>query len=152
MGAWIPTRPFLLDRGIKTLALRLDAQSRNAVAIARFLSTHTGVERVHYCGLESDPHHARAERLLDGFGGLLSFVVRGGDDRASEVLQRLTLFAEAASLGSVESLACRPRDLSHAHLSDEERRLAGIAPGLVRLSVGIEDEADLIGDLERALS
>jgi len=93
-----------------------------------------------------------AKKLLQHAGGLLSFVVRGGDESALKVIRRLRVFVEAASLGGVESLASRPRDLSQVALSDEERAAAGLAPGLVRLSIGIEDAEDLVADLEQALS
>jgi len=147
-----PDPAYLLDRGVRTLALRVAAQSASALAVACFLSTHPRIARVHYCGLESDPQHGLARKLLHFTGGLLSCVVRGGDDEALRVIRRLALFAEAASLGGVESLASRPKDLSHVGLSDEERRAAGIEPGLVRLSLGIEATEDLIADLEQALA
>ena len=150
-GCMDPEPAYLLDRGLKTLGLRVRAQSENALAVARFLAGHPKVERVHYCGLEEDPGHGLAKKLLRFTGGLLSFVVRGGDEASLAFIRRLTLFSEAASLGSVESLANRPRDLSHVALSAEERRAAGIVPGLVRLSVGIEDPEDLVADLGAAL-
>ena len=146
-----PDPAYLLDRGVRTLALRLAASSAGALHLARFLRGHARVEAVHYCGLEGDRDHALAQRLLSHAGGLFSFVVRGGDDEALRVIRRLELFTEAASLGGVESLASRPRDLSQVSLSEEERRAAGLAAGLVRLSVGIEDPADLEADLARAL-
>lgn len=151
-GCMDPDPAYLLDRGIRTLALRLAAQSENALALARFLEPHAKVARVHHCGLESHAHHALARELLQHTGGLFSFVVRGGDDEALRVIRRLELFAEAASLGGVESLASRPKDLSQVGLSAEELRLAGLEPGLIRLSVGIEDVRDLEADLAQALS
>jgi len=150
-GCMDPEPAYLLDRGIRTLALRLAAQSASALSLARFLERHPRVSRVHHCGLESHPQHALARELLVHTGGLFSFVVPGGDEAALRVIRRLELFAEAASLGGVESLASRPRDLSQVGLSEEERRLAGLEPGLIRLSVGIEDPADLQEDLGRAL-
>jgi len=146
-----PDAAALLERGMRTLALRVRAQTENALAIARHLEAHPKVRRVDYCGLESSPHHDLAQRLLDSTSGLLSFVVAGGDDEAKRVLRRLRLWSEAATLGGVESLAIRPRDMSHAGLSDEERAAAGIEDGCLRLSVGIEDARDLIADLDRAL-
>ena len=119
--------------------------------VARFLEDHAAVGQVHYCGLESSPHHALAERLLDNPGGLLSFVVKAGDEAALSVLRGLRVVTEAASLGGVESLASRPIDMSHTGLSPQERETAGIAPGLLRLAVGIEDPLDLIEDLAQAL-
>ncbi len=150
-GCLDPAAAYLVDRGLRTLALRMRAHGENAERLARFLEAHPRVERVHYCGLESHVDHARSKELLRGAGGLLSFVVQGGDEEAKRVLGRLRLFSEAASLGSVESLATRPKDLSHAALSAEERAAAGIDPGLLRLSVGIEDASDLVADLEQAL-
>src|SRR5688572_1423450 len=150
-GCMDPDPAYLLDRGVRTLALRLAAQSQSALALARRLTEHRSVRRVHHCGLESHPHHELARELLRHTGGLFSFVVRGGDDEALRVIRRLHLFAEAASLGGVESLASRPRDLSQVGLSAEERALAGLEDGLIRLSVGIEDPADLEADLLQAL-
>lgn len=151
-GCMDPDPAYLLDRGVRTLALRLAAQSASALALARVLARHPRVLRVHHCGLEDHPHHALARALLRHTGGLFSFVVRGGDEEALRVIRRLALFAEAASLGGVESLASRPRDLSQVGLSEEERARAGLEPGLIRLSVGIEDPADLEADLLQALA
>jgi len=151
-GCMDPQGAWLLDRGMKTLALRVRAQTAGAQHVARFLAEHPRVVRVHYAGLEGDPYHSLACQLLQSTGGLLSFIVRGGDEEASAVLRRLTVFSEAASLGGVESLASRPRDLSQAGRSADELRLAGIAPGMLRLSVGIEDPEDLTADLEQALA
>jgi len=150
-GCMDPEPAYLLDRGIRTLALRLAAQSATALRLARFLEAHPRVARVHHCGLASHPHHLLARALLEHTGGLFSFVVSGGDDEALRVIRRLELFAEAASLGGVESLVSRPRDLSQAGRSPEERRRAGLEDGLVRLAVGIEDASDLEEDLARAL-
>ena len=151
-GCMDPTAAFLLERGLKTLALRMRAHADGALQLAGFLEEHPRVPLVNYCGLASHPHHALARRLLASAGGLLSFVVEGGDEAAFATLRRLELFTEAASLGSVESLATRPRDMSHAVLGEEGRRAAGIDPGLLRLSVGIEDPADLVADLAQALA
>ena len=144
-GAW------LLERGLKTLALRVERQSANALALARFLDTRGEVAVVHYCGLAKSPENDRARRLLRHTGGLLSFVLEGGDGAARSLVDGLRLFANAASLGGVESLASRPRQMSHAHLREAERLALGLFPGLVRLSVGIEDVRDLIDDLTQAL-
>ncbi len=156
-GCMDPDPAYLLDRGIRTLALRLAAQSATALALARFLEGHERVARVHHCGLATHPDHALARTLLAHTGGLFSFVLRAppgrdADDEALRVIRRLRLFAEAASLGGVESLASRPRDLSQVGLSPAERLRAGLEPGLVRLAVGIEDGADLQEDLARALA
>jgi cystathionine beta-lyase/cystathionine gamma-synthase len=147
-----PHAVWLLDRGLKTLALRVERQNRSALELARWLGTHPAVARVHYPGLEDHPDHAVAAALFGGFGGMLSFVVRGGDEAARTVLQRLRLVAVAPSLGGVESLVSMPRYTSHVSLSAEARHRAGIEDGFVRLSVGIEDEPDLRADLDQALS
>lgn len=151
-GILDPEAAFLVERGVRTLALRFARQSESALALARFLAEHPAVLRVHHCGLASHPHHALARELLAGTGGLFSFELRGGDEAALRFLRRLTLFQEAASLGGVESLVTRPRDLSQAALSPAERLRAGLADGLVRLAVGIEDVEDLRRDLEQALA
>lgn len=142
---------WLLERGIKTLAIRVERQNRTALALARWLADHTAVDAVHYPGLEGHPDHQVARELMDGFGGMLSFVVKGGDGAALDVMRRFELIAVAPSLGGVESLASMPRYTSHAGLDADERRRLGIDDGFIRLSVGIEDEADLRADLEAAL-
>ncbi len=143
---------WLIERGTKTLALRIARQSENARRVAEFLSGREEIEEVHYCGLPGHRDHALAERLLVHCGGLFSATVRGGDDAALAVMRRTTLLAEAASLGGVESLVSRPCDMSHSYLSAEERIETGIAPGLLRFALGIEDAEDLIADLDRALT
>ncbi|HEX6589988.1 MAG TPA: PLP-dependent aspartate aminotransferase family protein [Longimicrobiales bacterium] len=148
-----PHLAWLLERGIKTLPIRVERQSRNALALARALEGRKGVRAVLYPGLESHPEHRLARELFpDGmYGGMLSIVVDGGDARAESVMQRLRTIRVAPSLGGVESLASMPRHTSHRHLSDEQRAQLGIEPGFIRLSIGIEDEADLLADLEQAL-
>jgi cystathionine beta-lyase/cystathionine gamma-synthase len=142
---------WLLDRGIKTLAIRVERQNRTAMELARWLQDHPAVRAVHYPGLEDHPDHATAATLFRGFGGMLSFVVRGGDPAARAVMERLRIIAAAPSLGGVESLASMPRYTSHAALSADARRHAGIDDGFIRLSVGVEDEPDLRADLDSAL-
>ncbi len=146
-----PHAIWLLERGLKTLAVRVERQNASALTLARWLARHPAVEAVHYPGLEAHPDHATARELFTGFGGMLAFVVRGGDDAAVGVMERFRLFAVAPSLGSVESLASMPRYTSHASMTAEERHAAGIADGFVRLSVGVEDAPDLQADLEQAL-
>jgi cystathionine beta-lyase/cystathionine gamma-synthase len=143
---------WLLDRGVKTLAIRVDRQNRTAMALARWLRAHPGVLAVHYPGLEDHPDHAIATELFAGFGGMLGFVVRGGDDAARAVMEGFRLIAVAPSLGGVESLVSMPRYTSHVALSPEARRAAGIEDGFIRLSVGVEDEPDLRADLDAALA
>jgi cystathionine beta-lyase/cystathionine gamma-synthase len=146
-----PHAAWLLERGIKTLGPRMDRHNRNGLDIARRLAGHEAVTRVHYPGLEDHPDHDRARRLLSGFGGVVSFVVRGGDAAAERVVSRLRLMRVAPSLGGVESLVSVPRFTSHASLTPEQRRSSGIDDGFIRLSLGIEDTDDLIADLQQAL-
>ncbi|MDP6839244.1 MAG: aminotransferase class I/II-fold pyridoxal phosphate-dependent enzyme [Planctomycetota bacterium] len=150
-GCMDPTGAWLLDRGMKTLALRMDAHAERATALARFLASHPAVAAVHYPGLESHPQAALAERMLDLPGGMLSFEMAGGDGEALALMRRLRLPLEATSLGGVESLVSLPFNTSHARMSAEERLAVGIRPGLVRISVGIEDSADLVADFAQAL-
>lgn len=146
-----PHAIWLLDRGIKTLALRVDRQNRSALDLARWLEAHPSVERVHYPGLASHADHSTAAELFSGFGGMLGFVVGGGDEAAVRVMRRFELVAVAPSLGGVESLASMPRHTSHAAMSREDRLAAGIEDGFIRISVGIEDVEDIRADLEMAL-
>ena len=146
-----PHAIWLLDRGIRTLGIRIQRQNETALDLAHWLHEHPLVEAVHYPGLPTHPDHQVASTLLDGFGGMLAFVVRGGDAAAREVIKRFELIAVAPSLGGVESLVSMPRYTSHAALSAAERRSAGIADGFLRLSVGIEDAQDLRADLDDAL-
>ena len=151
-GCLNPETCALLHRGMKTLALRVEAQNKNALALARALEKHPAVARVNYPGLESHPAHARARELFRGFGGMLSFEHKGGVEAADAFTHRLTLPLVAPSLGGVETLVTRPALTSHAGLPPEERRAIGIADELVRVSVGIEAAEDLIADFEQALA
>ena len=151
-GCLDPHAAFLALRGLRTLHLRVERQSRNALALARHFEGHPALVRVHYPGLESHPGHAIARRQMAPFGGIVSFELRGGLEAAERFYDRLQLVARAASLGGVESLASLPVHTSHHGLDLAALRAAGIEPGLVRLSIGIEDEADLVADLEQALA
>jgi cystathionine beta-lyase/cystathionine gamma-synthase len=144
-GAW------LLDRGLKTLALRVQRQRQNALAIAQVLDTHPEVDAVAHPSLPDHPDHALAQRLLPGGCPLLSFRVRGGDARAVALLNQLRVVRQATSLGGVETLASAPHNTSHLGLSAQARRAVGILPGTIRLSVGIEHAPDLVADLTAAL-
>ena len=147
-----PMAAYLLIRGMKTLNLRITRQNENALAIARYLETHPGVERVFYPGLESHPGHEIAKRQMRGFGGILSFVAKGDSfEDACRVLSRLQLARKAANLGSVETIAGTPATTSHVECTPEERRAMGIPESLIRYSVGIEDVEDLKADLDQAL-
>lgn len=143
---------FLTLRGVKTLALRMREHEKNATRIGAFLKDHPRVQRVYYPGLASHPGHDVAASQMDGFSGMLSFEVRGGLAEARSVLRRLKIFKIAESLGGVESLVELPAIMTHASVPEEERRKAGLDDGLIRLSVGIEDVDDLIGDLKQAMN
>ena len=142
---------WLLLRGIKTLALRVERQSQNAMELATALQGMKGVRRVFYPGLESHPNRSVAARQMRMFGGMVSFEV-ADESTAFRTLERLRIFALAESLGAVESLAEHPARMTHASIPAEERRRAGVGDGLIRLSVGVEDVSDLIADLEFALN
>jgi cystathionine beta-lyase/cystathionine gamma-synthase len=150
-GSLDPHAAYLLHRGIKTLGLRVRHQNQSALRIAQFLEDHPAIQKVHYPGLESHPHHSRARSLFDGFGGMLSFELRGDLDAAERLLRRLTLPVVAPSLGGVETLITRPATTSHAGMSAQDRLRLGITDGLVRLSVGIEATDDLLSDFDGAL-
>lgn len=147
-----PFDSFLALRGLKTLALRMERHVENADAIARWLARRPQVERVIYPGLDSHPQHALAMRQMGNGGGIVTFFIRGGLDAARHVLERCQVFALAESLGGVESLIDHPAIMTHASVAAEQRAALGISDNLIRLSVGIEDLDDLIGDLERALA
>lgn len=150
-GSLDPHACFLLERGIKTLAVRMKQHNENALAIARFLESHPKVERVNYPGLKSHPNYLRASRLFKGFGGMLSFEIKGGVDSAERFITSLEIPIVAPSLGGVESLVTRPATTSHAGMSRQDRMKLGISDSLIRLSVGIESYIDIINDLDKAL-
>ena len=143
---------YLLERGLKTLAVRVRQQTETAGRLAAFLESQPAVTQVNYPGLESHEQHGRAARLLDGFGGMFSFELEGGMEQAEDFLAALTLPAVAASLGGAESLAVRPAAAVHGALTPEERARAGIADGLIRFSTGLEATDDLLADVEQALN
>jgi cystathionine beta-lyase/cystathionine gamma-synthase len=150
-GCMDPHAAFLVLRGTKTLHLRVERQCDNALALARRLEGHEAVHRVLYPGLPSHPGHEVARRQMSAFGGIVTLVLAGGLPAAERFYDRLRLVARAASLGGVESLASLPVHTSHYGLPEEKLREAGIDPGMVRLSLGVEDASDLIADVERAL-
>ena len=146
-----PFDSFLALRGLKTLALRMQRHCENAHKIAAWLEQHPRVERVLYPGLASHPQHELAARQMSGFGGMITFFIKGGLDAARQFLERCELFALAESLGGVESLVEHPGIMTHASVPPEKRKALGISDTLIRLSVGIEDAEDLIADLANAL-
>lgn len=150
-GSLDPHACFLLHRGLKTLALRVERQNANAAALAEFLAGHPATTRVWYPGLPNHPGHGLAREILSGFGGMLSFEIQGGLMAAEAFLARLTLAYVAPSLGGVETLTTRPAVTSHGGMSPEERRAAGISDALIRVSAGIEAVEDLIEDFRSAL-
>ncbi len=142
---------FLLERGLKTLPIRVRAHNAAALRIAEFLDAHSRVAKVNYPGLASHAQHQRAARLFEGFGGMLSFELKGGVAEAEAFLGKITVPVHAPSLGGVESLMVRPAAATHGGLPPEKRVLMGINDALIRFSVGLEDVEDLLEDLERAL-
>ena len=147
-----PFDSFLTLRGVKTLALRMERHCANALAIAEWLETHGAVERVIYPGLASHPQHDLARKQMHGFGGMITVILDRDLDGTRRFLERTRLFTLAESLGGVESLIEHPAIMTHASIPAETRARIGISDGLVRLSVGVEDAADLIADLEQALA
>ncbi|MBV8579010.1 MAG: cystathionine gamma-synthase [Candidatus Eremiobacteraeota bacterium] len=146
-----PFDAFLTMRGAKTLAVRMREHERNAHAVATFLEERDDVARVFYPGLPSHPQHALAQRQMRGFGGMVSFTLRGPESRALEVAKRTKLFSLAESLGGVESLITHPARMTHGSIPKDERERRGVTDGLLRLSVGLESARDLIADLRQAL-
>jgi cystathionine gamma-lyase len=151
-GVPSPMDSFLVMRGLKTLHVRMERHQENAFRIARFLDGHAQVEKVTYPGLPSHPQHALARRQMSGFGGMLTFVIRGGLPAARAFLSSLQVFALAESLGGVESLIEHPAIMTHASVPPETRGALGIADGFIRVSVGIENADDLVEDLERGFA
>jgi len=142
-----PFDSFLALRGLKTLHLRMKAHCENAMALAQWLQTHPAIERVIYPGLESHPQHELATRQMDGFGGIISIVLKGGFEAAKHMCENTRLFTLAESLGGVESLINHPAVMTHASIPEIKREKLGIAQNLVRLSVGVESADDLKKDL-----
>lgn len=148
-----PFNSFLLLQGLETLSLRVERHVENTLAAAKWLEKHPKVEYVNYPGLESSPYHALAKKYFKkGAGGVLSFKVKGSGDNADKVINSLQLISHLANVGDAKSLIIHPATTTHEQLSDEERVLAGAIPGLLRLSVGIENIDDIIADLDQALS
>jgi cystathionine beta-lyase/cystathionine gamma-synthase len=151
-GVMDPQPAYALGRGLKTLTLRVARHNANAMAVAQYLESHRQVQRVYYPGLTSHPDHEIARRQMSGFGGMVCADVKGGQDAAYRVFDRLKVIKRAASLGGTESLCSLPVLTSQYGLSDEELALAGVTRSMMRLPIGLEDAEDLIEDLEQALS
>ncbi|MEO2280182.1 cystathionine gamma-synthase [Pseudoalteromonas sp. YIC-468] len=147
-----PFDSFLTLRGIRTLKLRLRQHEENAMAIAEFLAQHPSVEHVYYPGLESHPQHELAKQQQAGFGGMVSFDIKGGLKDSAKFLTSVNQFTLAQSLGGVESLICHPATMTHAGMDEQARLEAGVGDTMIRISVGIEDKDDLIADLEHAFA
>jgi methionine-gamma-lyase len=148
-----PFDAWLLQRGLRTYTLRMERHNQNALAVARFLEEHPAVARVYYPGLPSHPQHELARRQMPGgFGGMVAFELKGGYQAAYDLVRRTEICVLAVSLGAVETLITHPASMVHSFQSDEERAAAGIAPGMIRLSVGLERVDDIIADLDQALS
>src|SRR5699024_1495253 len=146
-----PFDSFLALRGVKTLHLRMRQHCQSALELAQWLEQHPAIEKVYYPGLESHPQHALAKRQMHGFGGIISMEIKGGLEKSRTFLENCHLFALAESLGGVESLIEHPAIMTHASVPAENRARLGISDGLVRLSVGVEDVADLKDELDHAL-
>ena len=147
-----PFDSFLLLRSLKTLPVRMERHCKNAQDIAVFLESHSSIEKVIYPGLESHPQHNIAKKQMNGFGGMISVVIKGGLESATNFLEKTKLFSLAESLGGVESLIEHPAIMTHASIPPEVREEIGISDGLVRLSVGIESIDDLLEDIESSLT
>jgi cystathionine beta-lyase/cystathionine gamma-synthase len=150
-GSLDPHAVFLLHRGMKTLAVRVRFQNESTLRLAQFLEEHSAVASVHYAGLAGHARHLRARELFNGFGGVLSFELKGGVAEAQRFMKRLTVPISAPSLGGVETLVTRPVTTSHSGMSPADRQRLGITDQLIRLSVGIEATEDLIADFDQAL-
>jgi cystathionine beta-lyase/cystathionine gamma-synthase len=147
-----PHAAWLIDRGMRTLAVRMERHNANGMAVAQWAEQHPGIAKVHYPGLPSHPDHGHAKSVLGGFGGMVGLELKGGAKAAERLLKRLKLITHAPSLAGVETLVSEPRFTSHKGIGSEGRTKMGIPDGFLRLSCGIEDAADIIGDLEQGLA
>jgi cystathionine beta-lyase/cystathionine gamma-synthase len=151
-GVLDPFPAFLLHRGIRTLAVRMEAHCRGAQAVAEHLAAHPSVEQVFYPGLAGHPHAELCERQMDRGGGMVTLTLAGGSAAAVRFHDRLRLFRRAGSLGGVESLVSIPARMSHRHLDEPDRVRIGVSSNMVRLSIGLESPSDLVADLDEALA
>ena len=146
-----PFACWLLERGLKTLDVRVTRSNENAMRLAEWCRERPEISKVHYAGLADHPDHALAKKLLDGFGGLMSIELSGGAEAAERFTRRLQMISHASSLGGVDTLVVEPRFSSHAHMTSEERAAIGIPDGFIRVSVGIENFEDIVADIAQAL-
>jgi cystathionine beta-lyase/cystathionine gamma-synthase len=146
-----PHAAWLINRGMRTLAVRMERHNANGMAVAQWGEQHPAIAKVHYPGLPSHPDHGHAKSVLGGFGGMVGLELKGGAKAAERLLKRLKLITHAPSLAGVETLVSEPRFTSHKGIGPEGRTKMGIPDGFLRLSCGIEDAADIIGDLEQGL-
>jgi cystathionine beta-lyase/cystathionine gamma-synthase len=146
-----PFACWLLERGLKTVELRVERCNENAMKVAEWCEARSEIRKVHYPGLSSHPDHALAKKLLDGFGGLMSIELAGGAEAADRFVRKLKMISHASSFGGVDTLVIEPRFSSHAHMTSEERAAIGIPDGFLRLSIGIENAEDIIADIAQAL-
>jgi cystathionine beta-lyase/cystathionine gamma-synthase len=146
-----PHAAWLVDRGLRTLALRMARHNANGMAVAEWAASHSALAKVHYPGLPKHPDHAIARRTLDGFGGMVGLELAGGPKAAERMLKRMKLVTHAPSLAGVETLVSEPRFTSHKEMSAEDRAALGFPDGFLRLSCGLEDAEDIIADLQEAL-
>lgn len=148
-----PQDSFLMLRGIKTLHVRMQRHCENGVAVANYLKNHSKIEKVYWPGFEDHPNHEIAKTQMNDFGGMMSFITKGNSfEKAIKIVENMKVFTLAESLGGVESLSGHPASMTHASIPKAEREKSGVVDSLIRLSVGIEDEEDLITDLEKALA
>jgi cystathionine beta-lyase/cystathionine gamma-synthase len=146
-----PHNAWLIDRGLRTLEIRMARHNENGMAVAQWASQHPAIVKVHYPGLPSHPEHEQAKEVLNGFGGMVGLEIKGGVRATEKMLRKLKVVTHAPSLAGVESLVSEPRLTSHSRLTDEQRAKLGIPDGFIRLSCGLENAADIIADLEQAL-
>ncbi|MDO8501977.1 MAG: aminotransferase class I/II-fold pyridoxal phosphate-dependent enzyme [Gemmatimonadaceae bacterium] len=146
-----PFACWLLERGLKTLDVRVTRANENAMRVAEWCAARSEIRKVHYAGLPDHPDHALARKLLDGFGGLMSIELEGGAAAADKFIRKLRMIMHASSLGGVDTLVIEPRFSSHAHMTSQERAAVGIPDGFLRLSIGIENVEDIIADIAQAL-
>jgi cystathionine beta-lyase/cystathionine gamma-synthase len=147
-----PHAAWLIDRGMRTLGIRMERHNANGLAVAKWAETHEAIAKVHYPGLPSHPDHERAKKVMTGFSGMVGLELKGGTGASERLLKRLKMIAHAPSLAGVETLVSEPRLTSHKSIGPEGRAKIGIPDGFLRLSCGIEDAEDIVADLEQALS